>query len=104
MRLVSLSKKVMGASVAAVILVGCGTQPETRVSQTKIVGGTAIEDGQNDQRRLSTVALTTDAARGGEPLMAAGKSFCTGTIIDRRTIVTAAHCTQKFDPETQQKN
>src|SRR5690606_23859875 len=54
-----------------------------------------------DLRALATVALTTELSPEGEDSpLDSGKSFCTGTIIGERVILTAAHCVQKFDPET----
>lgn len=71
----------------------------------KIVGGSNVSPDQMDARQFSTVALTTDIQKSPDkPSPLAGeKSFCTGTIISERVIVTAAHCLQAFDPATRSK-
>jgi secreted trypsin-like serine protease len=88
---------------SALIFGGCG-QPPVSSSETKIVGGEEVPTSQNDLRALATVALTTEIgpADTASPLDA-GHSFCSGTIISERVILTAAHCVQKFDPETREK-
>jgi secreted trypsin-like serine protease len=95
------------AVIAAAFLSACGTQQNDNSSDLKIVGGTDVPSSQQDARLWSTVALTTDIVRPSAPdqppLIDQNHSFCTGTIVNARTIVTAAHCLQGFDPETRQK-
>lgn len=90
------------------VLVACGSPDSARESQSdvKIVGGSKVSEVQDDPRRYSTVALTTDAQgsdRSKPPLLDQGVSFCTGTIIGPRTILTAAHCLEKFDQRSGRK-
>ena len=85
----------------ALATVGCGVK-ETN-SETKITGGEVVPENQNDHRRWSTVALTTDVSRNGSSRIEMGRSFCSGTIVGPRTILTAAHCLQKMDPESRTK-
>lgn len=102
--------------IAAVVCVGafatgCGTATNKKNrddAQVKIVGGKPVDPDVNDVRRLSTVALTTDAANQrrstARHLLDLGRSFCTATIIGPRVLLTAAHCLQDFDPRTNQKS
>ena len=71
----------------------------------KIVGGEEVSPEQDDERQFSTVALTTDHRKeeGTPSTIEAGRSFCSGTIVSERVVVTAAHCLQAFDPATRQK-
>jgi hypothetical protein len=80
---------------------GCGSSEN--VSEVKIKGGTEVGSEVMDERRLSTVALTTDVDFGKGSLMDKGHSFCTGTIAGPRVVVTAAHCIQAFDPGSMRK-
>lgn len=100
---------VAGATLAVGVAVsGCGA-PDQRGQQSeiKILGGRPVADTETDARRWSTVALTTDLASPRNPdqgpILDQGHSFCSGTIISDRVIMTAAHCLQKFDDATRQK-
>jgi secreted trypsin-like serine protease len=69
-------------------VVGCGRY-ETSVgasSQISVVNGEIPKPEQNDERVASTVALTD------EYNMNLKKSFCTGTLLSRRVVMTAGHC------------
>jgi secreted trypsin-like serine protease len=69
-------------------LVGCG-RIETSTgahSDVSIVNGEIPKPEQNDERVASTVALTDDYN------MNLKKSFCTGTLIAPRVVMTAGHC------------
>lgn len=95
--------------VSALIL-SCGRNnriPESLDSKIDIVGGKVVDSAVNDERRLSTVALTTDhkdsQRRQASPLLAQGHSFCSASIISRRALMTAAHCIQEFNPQTKAK-
>lgn len=73
--------------LCVVLATGCGYQNEDVVqSDVKIVGGRLVSPAQKDARLQSTVALTTASKQ------AKGKSFCSGTLIAPRTVLTAAHC------------
>jgi secreted trypsin-like serine protease len=109
----SVSSKVFLHIVlfSAVLSAGCGTDKRKKVSEhskINIIGGSPVDPNLDDARRLSTVALTTDAlsprSRSGSHLLDLGRSFCTATIIEKRVLLTAAHCIQEFDPRTNQKS
>lgn len=56
-------------------------------AQPKIVGGFEVTEATAFGPLLSsTVAITTPS------LLFSGKSFCTGTLIGKKTVITAAHC------------
>lgn len=92
------------AAALMTLTVACGS-PTGPTSQPSIIGGSEVPDEQQDARRWSTVALTTDLSmkEGQAPVLDAGHSFCSGTVIGERLILTAAHCIQKFDPKTRSK-
>lgn len=101
---ISLKGTMLTAGLA--LAAGCGAGTEgLNVSDTKIVGGQPVPANQADARRWSTVALTSDIERtdGQPPLLDQKHSFCSGTIVGPRAILTAAHCIQKFDPNSRQK-
>lgn len=96
------------AALMAMLLTACGMQEDQHLPTTSnlsIIGGTDVPATQQDARFWSTVALTTDFARSSDQpsTLDQGHSFCTGTIVNARTIVTAAHCLQQFDAQTRRK-
>ena len=98
-----MTRNVRGHALFSLALIsflsGCGQVPHD-ASDLKIRGGQEVSDQDNTAIRLSTVALTTDYVRpekaGSPSILEQGKSFCSGTIIGPRLIVTAAHCTQEI--------
>ncbi|MBP9707733.1 MAG: trypsin-like serine protease [Oligoflexales bacterium] len=70
------------------LIVGCGGQGESNGSKLKIIGGSEVLSSESFVFK-STVALTH--AYGGP-------SFCTGTVIADKIVVTAAHCLEDLDP------
>lgn len=58
----------------------CGNKDRAPASQTKVVNGEDVRAG--DPLAGSTVALVSFL----------GQEFCSGTLIDKRHIITAAHC------------
>ena len=87
------------------MLASCGSAPTTdNNSELDIRGGTNVSENDLTNVRRSTVALTsayTGPNGGGDSILEQGGSFCTGTIIGTRTIVTAAHCLQALEGRTQ---
>jgi hypothetical protein len=98
--------KWLGLFTSGLIVSACGSSV-VKESKVNILGGQDVTDSINDARRLSTVALTTDLPSSKDPskgpLIDQGHSFCTGTLIGTRTVITAAHCLQDFDPATRSK-
>lgn len=108
----SQSSKALVSGLAVLVsgvLVGCGEEKHGshREAKVNIVGGRSVSDQVDDARRLSTVALTSDhlgqIRSRASSLLDLGKSFCTATVISRKALMTAAHCLQDFDPQTQLK-
>ncbi len=96
------SKILQGTLLTALVglATACGAgAPDQLASEPKIIGGLDVPEAQDDERRASTVALTTDVEThvGQNPILMDGHSFCSGTIVGKRAILTAAHCIQKFD-------
>jgi secreted trypsin-like serine protease len=99
--------------VAPLFFAACGRDDQAlrqhnNDSKVMIVGGKTIGSSVTDERRVSTVALTTDyksAGRSGlTPMLDLGRSFCTATVISKRALVTAAHCIQEFNPRSRIKS
>ncbi|MEN9809422.1 MAG: hypothetical protein RLZZ488_989 [Pseudomonadota bacterium] len=109
----TVTKNIVSVSFAllTIFATACGQRPwsaESVESELNIVGGQAVGSDVDDARRLSTVALTTDhrsARRTDNPhLLSQGRSFCSATIIAPRVLMTAAHCLQDFNPQTNTKS
>jgi secreted trypsin-like serine protease len=65
----------------------------TDSSSSQIINGTAVPDQSLES--LSTVALYAPSA-GTDPKVIPLKSFCTGTLISKDVVMTAAHCIVDF--------
>jgi len=94
--LVSIKRWTMLSSLFLSLSLGCG---QTAVDQSELMirGGQEVKDSEISSLRKSTIALTTDyvSATAGTPsILELGHSFCSGTIVAPRVIVTAAHCVQ----------
>lgn len=66
---------------------GAGDEPEI---QPDVVGGTAVPDG-----KYKFVAVLRDVTRGNS---VREQFFCGGTLIDRDSVLTAAHCLEDATP------
>lgn len=110
----SQTKKIINnhlafALLGSLIFVGCGSDTDKTLesAHVNIVGGRTLGKDIQDARRLSTVALTTDfkslSRSRASALFDLGRSFCTATIISKRALMTAAHCIQEFNPQTNLK-
>jgi len=79
-------KKVAAMVVGTALTVSCGSSQDD-YSDLSIVGGTKVS--ANDPITSSTVALVTPG----------GKSFCTGSLIAPKLVVTASHCLVDYDDQ-----
>ena len=80
---------MLAAALAAFVSLSPGertaqAQPGTDDPETRIVGGTAVQDGKYP----FVTALLDKRAYGS----AYDRQFCGGTLIDRDSVLTAAHC------------
>jgi secreted trypsin-like serine protease len=96
------TRKALGIMAFGWLATACGQGPAASQSDPKIIGGSPVEDAQADARRWSTVAITTDAPihENEDSLLMSKHSFCSGTLIGPRLVVTAAHCIRNIDEET----
>lgn len=79
--------KVAAFVAGMALVVGCGSSQDEQTSDVSIVGGTKVS--ATDPITSSTVALVTPK----------GKSFCTGSLIGPKLVVTASHCLVDYDDE-----
>lgn len=96
---VSIRKWSLLSGMMLSLVTGCGQA--TDPSELKIRGGVDVSNSDTTAVRRSTIALTTDLVKADAPagttsILEQGHSFCSGTIVGRRTIVTAAHCVQEL--------
>jgi trypsin len=86
-------EKNMGPLIMALVMLNCGRPAvDNSKSSLEVLHGQLVED-ERDPIFLSTAAITTDSH------LSQGKSFCTGTLIGPRLIVTAAHCLLSYNSE-----
>jgi secreted trypsin-like serine protease len=85
-------KKILGISLTVGLLAACGAEGvknnlgDVTKQKSDIMNGARVEKDWEQPTYQSTVALTT------RKFMDKGKSFCTGTVIHPRVVMTAAHC------------
>ena len=77
--------KWLPASLAIVLATQIACVRRAYNATPKIVSGSLVEE--NDPVYASTVSLDRE-----------GKAFCTGFVLDKRTIITAAHCLANVSP------
>lgn len=86
----SVFGRVLGLVGAALVLAGCSAAPthlKDQESDISVVGGWQVGPNVRETATYrSTVALTTPKMRQK------GHSFCSGTLITSRIVLTAAHC------------
>jgi secreted trypsin-like serine protease len=83
----------VGPFILAFVLLSCGRpMSDNNRSSLDVLHGQLVEN-ERDSVVLSTAAITTDSH------LSQGKSFCTGTLIGPRLIVTAAHCLLSYNSE-----
>jgi secreted trypsin-like serine protease len=86
-------EKNTGPLILALATLSCGKPAADQMkSSLDVLHGQLVED-ERDPIFFSTAAITTDSQ------LSQGKSFCTGTLIGPRLIVTAAHCLLSYNNE-----
>lgn len=81
---VVLAAALVVALVSLFALVQGGESARASDEQSKIIGGTAVPDG-----KYRFVAAVLDTRNGNTTFQ---QQFCGGTLIDRDSVLTAAHC------------
>jgi secreted trypsin-like serine protease len=83
--------KLLFLLLTLVFIISCGDNTKNldnrlNKSTTRIVEGKIPGEDQIDAVTLSTIAITN------EKMLSENKTFCTGTIIRKNVVMTAAHC------------
>jgi secreted trypsin-like serine protease len=85
----SKSLVVFGSSIFALMAASCGSKnntPEDKKSEAKIVGGQNATASSPKVVTESTVGISTAS------LAEQGQTFCSGTLIAPKVVLTASHC------------
>ncbi len=107
----TILSNLSAATLALAIFAGCSPQAQTKqtkvtsVQTSNIVGGTLADANFQKQNGIvSLVLLSTEATNvkpdgSVDPKAEYSVGICSGTLIDKKVVLTAAHCVYSMDPD-----